>query len=224
MVKELPQRCVLEIDFLRDCFLIDVYFVRMNINIKLLFIQMHMVHIRKGLTRDDIGSVENSVVVIGVFIESDELEHSKLDSLIEEVSNVNGTDAEFITSDSRHLINLLPTQHTFYTYNGSLTTPPCFETVTWIMLSQPVFMAQERLIELSNVETITPGVGKTKINANFRDVQTLGDRKVYASFHTEQLASPQLNINLVVNNKSRFRDAFEGFWRRLESLRNSVRT
>jgi hypothetical protein len=30
---------------------------------------MHMVHYRKGLSKEDIGSVDNSVVVIGVFIE-----------------------------------------------------------------------------------------------------------------------------------------------------------
>lgn len=30
---------------------------------------MHMVHFKKGIDRDNIGNVENSVVVIGILIE-----------------------------------------------------------------------------------------------------------------------------------------------------------
>lgn len=36
---------------------------------------------------------------------------------------------------------LLPTDRSFYRYNGSLTTPPCVEVVTWSVFQQPIEMS-----------------------------------------------------------------------------------
>lgn len=108
--------------------------------------EMHMVHYRKGLDKSQIGSVDNSVVVIGVFIESDVVEHNKLETLVKRAENVNGTDTKYMDSSPENLIHLLPeNHHSFYTYNGSLTTPPCYEVVTWIIMSEPVYMCQAQV-------------------------------------------------------------------------------
>merc|ERR1719510_1717629 len=40
---------------------------------------------------------------------------------------------------------LLPANKTFFTYPGSLTTPPLFESVTWLVFKEPVEMSAEQL-------------------------------------------------------------------------------
>jgi carbonic anhydrase len=37
---------------------------------------------------------------------------------------------------------LLPSGHGYYRYSGSLTTPPCSETVNWMLLSDPIEVAE----------------------------------------------------------------------------------
>ncbi|MCD8496611.1 MAG: carbonic anhydrase family protein [Alphaproteobacteria bacterium] len=41
--------------------------------------------------------------------------------------------------------DLLPASPGYYTYEGSLTTPPCTEGVTWTIMQQPIEITQEQL-------------------------------------------------------------------------------
>ena len=40
---------------------------------------------------------------------------------------------------------ILPQEQSFYSYFGSLTTPPCSEIVTWIVYKQPIEMSQQQI-------------------------------------------------------------------------------
>jgi carbonic anhydrase len=41
--------------------------------------------------------------------------------------------------------DLLPTDRRYYTYMGSLTTPPCTEGVQWVVMRQPVSATSEQI-------------------------------------------------------------------------------
>lgn len=60
---------------------------------------------------------------------------------------------------------LLPENRGYYTYMGSLTTPPCTEGVTWLVLKQPVSISTEQMsifarLYRNNARPIQPSNGR----------------------------------------------------------------
>ena len=45
--------------------------------------------------------------------------------------------------------DLLPADRGYYTFEGSLTTPPCSENVTWLVLKQPVAVSTRQIAQFS---------------------------------------------------------------------------
>ncbi|MBO9716282.1 MAG: carbonic anhydrase [Pseudoxanthomonas sp.] len=66
--------------------------------------------------------------------------------------------------------DLLPADHDYYTYMGSLTTPPCSEGVTWFVLKNPSTLSAS---EIGRFAAVYP--------MNARPVQPLNGRVVQAS-------------------------------------------
>lgn len=63
------------------------------------------------------------------------------------------------------LNQLLPVSHKYYTYMGSLTTPPCTEGVTWLVLKDPVTISAEQVsifarLYRNNSRPIQPSNGR----------------------------------------------------------------
>jgi carbonic anhydrase len=46
---------------------------------------------------------------------------------------------------------LLPPDHSYYTFFGSLTTPPCSEDVTWFVLEHPVSVSAAEIEQFSKL-------------------------------------------------------------------------
>ncbi len=68
------------------------------------------------------------------------------------------------------LNQLLPKDLNYFTYEGSLTWPPCTEGVKWVLLKEPVTISAEQLAKFSEMYPAT-----------VRPLQPLGDRKVLSS-------------------------------------------
>nr|BBI97386.1 carbonic anhydrase [Enterobacter asburiae] len=67
-----------------------------------------------------------------------------------------------------NLNKLLPKDKTYWRFSGSLTTPPCSEGVTWIVLKQPLTVSAEQLDRFT----------QTMHHDNNRPVQSLHGRVV----------------------------------------------
>jgi carbonic anhydrase len=65
---------------------------------------------------------------------------------------------------------LLPADRRYYTYMGSLTTPPCSEGVQWIVMRQPVTLATEQIEIFSRLYPM-----------NARPVQSAAGRRILQS-------------------------------------------
>jgi len=48
-------------------------------------------------------------------------------------------------------LNLLPANHRYYTFPGSLTTPPCSENVTWLVLATPMTLSKEQVAKFAAI-------------------------------------------------------------------------
>lgn len=67
-------------------------------------------------------------------------------------------------------VRLLPAQRAFYHYKGSLTTPPCSETVDWIVLARPVEVDERDIAQFAKLYPM-----------NARPVQSRGWRAILSS-------------------------------------------
>ncbi|XP_005185548.2 carbonic anhydrase [Musca domestica] len=78
--------------------------------------------------------------------------------------------------DALTLFGLMPDNlNSYYTYIGSLTTPPCSEDVIWMDFNTPIGIASKLLDRFRSLKTFDG----SSLTHNFRPVQPLNNRKVY---------------------------------------------
>ncbi|KAK8377674.1 hypothetical protein O3P69_013960 [Scylla paramamosain] len=73
---------------------------------------------------------------------------------------------------------LLPGTENYMTYDGSLTQPPCHETVTWVVVNKPIYITKQQLHALRKLHQGTKKSPKAKMVNNFRPTQNMYHRPV----------------------------------------------
>ena len=63
---------------------------------------------------------------------------------------------------------LIPELDSLYTYEGSLTTPPCTENVTWLVSDEPISLSEEQINAVQKVSS-----------ENNRPIQELNNRDIF---------------------------------------------
>jgi len=124
--------------------------------------ELHMVH--RTLT--------GSLAVIGIMIDEGDSSPLFIQSFFSALPTIAEGPVEFELSITQLLTDIgvpdVPTS--FYTYSGSLTTPPCSENVLWILLKKKVTMRTADIAALSAImgntaRPVQPRNGRTVFSA-----------------------------------------------------------
>lgn len=114
----------------------------------------HFVHLDRN---------SGNLAVIGLMMLEGEVDHEGYAAVFDHLpAEVGEPEA---VGEALELDTLLPEERAFYTYQGSLTTPPCSEIVRWLVLDEAVELSPVQLDAFTAI-----------YDANARPVQPLGLR------------------------------------------------
>ncbi|XP_013408373.1 carbonic anhydrase-related protein 10 [Lingula anatina] len=93
---------------------------------------------------------------------------------------------------------LLPPTQSFMTYDGSLTWPGCYETVTWVIMNKPMYMTRDQISSLRDVKSNLKEKAKVPMVDNVRPTVSQNHRVVRTNIN---FAQPGKGCNMERNLK-----------------------
>uniref|UniRef100_A0A5F8GRP7 Carbonic anhydrase n=1 Tax=Monodelphis domestica TaxID=13616 RepID=A0A5F8GRP7_MONDO len=122
----------------------------------------------------------DGLAVLGIFLQTGEhnLQMQKITDILDSIKE-KGKQIRFTNFDPA---TLLPQSWDYWTYPGSLTVPPLLESVTWIVLKQPITISSQQLAKFRSLLYTGEGEAAAFLLSNYRPPQPLKGRKVRASF------------------------------------------
>ncbi|MDI3321274.1 carbonic anhydrase family protein [Pinibacter soli] len=130
--------------------------------------EMHIVNV----LRDSANPNKNDYLVVAVLFKIG-AENKFVKEFLNKIPNKEGGKTELHTGEVKldDLIAEFRNKNlkSYYTYKGSLTTPPFTETVQWIVMKHVIEASEEQIMTLEKME-----------GNNARHVQAINDRKVFS--------------------------------------------
>ena len=114
--------------------------------------------------------------MLGIFL-TEGAENDELDKILGRLAELQEKGDAVEVEGEVELERLLPPNRSYFTYPGSLTTPPLHESVTWLVFRQPLSASPAQLRALRQMQTGTGAKKKCLVN-NFRPPCHSGDRVV----------------------------------------------
>lgn len=150
-----------------------------SIDSRFFSMELHLVHWNSGKydSFDAAHDETDGLLVVAVMIEADTVK--SVDELLEPITSriENGEvedDLSFsaIDFDLQGLLNSLDTS-SYYTYPGSLTTPPCTETVTWVILQNWLSVSPEVTETFRSYANLTKNYRPTQVGSGRRVIDSV---------------------------------------------------
>ncbi|KAI9173169.1 hypothetical protein H9P43_007300 [Blastocladiella emersonii ATCC 22665] len=101
--------------------------------------EMHFVH----------ATPDGKLAVVGVFVEASDRVDRRWSRVLETIPDEDETAMIRAFLDTSEIVSL--TQRGYYSYTGSLTTPPCTEGVSWFVAATPLRMSDRQIRRIKSV-------------------------------------------------------------------------
>lgn len=147
--------------------------------------EIHLVHWNcdKYATFDEAVDKEDGLAVLGIFFKVGE-EHAELAKIVELLPRIEHKGDNLFIEGEINPAAFLPANKSYWTYGGSLTTPPCLESVTWIVFKEAVEISEAQLNSFRTLRSYgrldkqPEDEFEGQILANFRPPLEVGERVV----------------------------------------------
>jgi len=148
--------------------------------------ELHIVHRNSKYDASEAANHHDGLAVLGVFLEAKpNANNAALDELATYLEKVQYKFTSVEIPNGFDLKKLLPHSMDFWTYDGSLTTPPCTECVRWTVFREPIAISHDQLRSFRSLYAVSAADCETNpqhICNNVRPCQSCHDRVVQASF------------------------------------------
>ncbi|NXY45522.1 CAH9 anhydrase, partial [Ceuthmochares aereus] len=144
--------------------------------------EIHVVHYNTKYNSFEEAMVQpDGLAVLGAFLEVGPRENPYYQEILQHLHKIQREGKEVLVSGF-NIAGLLPANlKLYFHYNGSLTTPPCYETVKWTIFNQTM---QISLHQMSTLVMSPRSSDLKQLQSNYRLVKGLHRRSVLASFQT----------------------------------------
>lgn len=144
--------------------------------------EIHLVHWNKKYgTIAEAVKYPDGLCVLGIFLQPGS-EHQEVEKIVELLKKVEYKDQKAKIQVPIDPEKFIPEKTSFFTYNGSLTTPPCSECVIWIVFQEPIQVSSRQLEAFRKLKAFNSPNECTDPNEcvkqNYRPTLPLGDRHV----------------------------------------------
>ncbi|KAM6109100.1 carbonic anhydrase 9-like [Phoenicopterus ruber ruber] len=128
----------------------------------------------------------DGLAVLGAFLEVGPRKNPYYEEILKHLYKIQ-REGEEVLVPGFNIAGLLPANlKLYFHYNGSLTTPPCYQTVKWTIFNQTMLLSPDQMSML--VMSLRNDDSKP-LQSNYRVVQGLHGRQVLASFQTTLLSA-----------------------------------
>lgn len=154
--------------------------------------EVHLVHWNEDLYScyEDAVKSDDGIIILAMFLQlSDSRCNDAMWYLSNQLDDIVYRDQNLLLQPQPgefYLRGLLPDDlNKYWAYSGSFCTPPCYETVTWVVFEKPSYITARALKKLRSLRSYCENEARPaddqfdgQMNANRRPPQPIGTRKI----------------------------------------------